>query len=67
MDIEQVSETGGVNGWDKDLVIDGFVNMFVVGDFAAPRGPLILLDVPVVVIDEASFGVLDFREGSEDA
>jgi hypothetical protein len=49
-----------VDCWNEDLTKDWFIRVFVVGDFAAPRSPFVLLYAPEIVIAEASFREFDF-------
>jgi hypothetical protein len=66
MNVQEISQTSGVDCWDENLVVYGFVCVFVVWDLVDPGSPFILLNAPVVVIYETSFGELYLREGSED-
>ena len=57
--VEQVSETSCVDGRHEDLREDGLVDVLVDGDLVAPVVPLVLLEVPEVVVAESSLGELD--------
>jgi len=62
MHVEQVSETGGVDGRHEDLAEDGLVEVLVDWNLAVPECPLVLFDAPVVIIAEAAFWELDFDQ-----
>ena len=55
-----------MDGWDEDLVVNGLVSMLIVGNFTSPSGPLVFFNIPVVIVDESSLGVLNLWQGSED-
>lgn len=48
-----------MDGWDEDLVVNGLVSMLIVGNFTSPSGPLVFFNIPVVIVDESSLGVLN--------
>lgn len=55
MHVEKISETGCVDGGDKDLAEDRLISMLIVGDFTAPHGPFIVLNTPEIIIAKSSF------------
>ena len=57
--VKKVSETSSMDGWDEDFAKNGLVSVLVDWNFVSPKGPLVLFNIPIVVIYKSTFRELD--------